>query len=42
MPISCGMGKQNALYPHNGMLLDKKESSDTGYNKDEPWKYCVI
>lgn len=25
MPISCGMGKQNALYPHNGMLLDKKK-----------------
>ena len=30
------MGKQNVLYPYNGILLGKKESSDTGYNIDEP------
>lgn len=32
-----GMGKQNRVYPHNGILfsLKRKGNSDTCYNMDE-------
>ena len=35
------MDKQNVVYPYNGILFIKKkeQSTETGYNTDEPWKH---
>ena len=38
MPINTWMGKQNMVYPYNGILFSHKKEwgTDTGYNRDEP------